>query len=550
MVEYITDKLIENTYLFCVNRISNSEDAKDLSQDILYEAIRAIKTGREFISFYSWYWSMARNKCADYIARRKDSTLPIETAGGVVACIKEPIDELIAQEDISMLNFSISRLAAIHREIIIRFYLKEQPIAQIAHELSVPNGTVKRRLFDAKKNLKERLNNMNNNIGKSSYAPCNVGWFMGYSAQNVNNALEGNKIAQQICLLCRSEAKTVNELADEMGVAPIYLEEIIEKLLRLKLIKSPSKDKYATNCCVFPSRVHGYAEELAGEEYIKNGFNEKITEILLGLKDEITALEFYGNDFDYKYLMWILYVIAGSAVSNMGVEAYIKRFGGKYKNDAERNYRITILYDSPDEAYDFPQHENKSVCWSNLHQSFETSDYGRLEYANLFEMQPFPVDLDEGDSGYINGRDKWIDSSNISLLLDLAKYPQKELTEHEQAMAAQFIKNGVIEKISGGLKVMLPIFSEKTRRRIVTIVSNALKDVADEFQKVVSEKVERVLLPYVRKDQLSNFYYWDMMQFFSPINYLFYYGMNESQSLAIPKDYSRSAAGLYVAVLD
>lgn len=30
MVEYIDGKLLENTYLFCVNRISDSEDAKDL----------------------------------------------------------------------------------------------------------------------------------------------------------------------------------------------------------------------------------------------------------------------------------------------------------------------------------------------------------------------------------------------------------------------------------------------------------------------------------------------------------------------------------------
>ena len=67
MNEFITNELIEATYLFCVKRISDTEAAKDLSQDILYEALRVVASGKEFVSFYSWYWKMARNKYADYI---------------------------------------------------------------------------------------------------------------------------------------------------------------------------------------------------------------------------------------------------------------------------------------------------------------------------------------------------------------------------------------------------------------------------------------------------------------------------------------------------
>ena len=34
MKEFITNELIEATYLFCIKRISDTETAKDLSQDI------------------------------------------------------------------------------------------------------------------------------------------------------------------------------------------------------------------------------------------------------------------------------------------------------------------------------------------------------------------------------------------------------------------------------------------------------------------------------------------------------------------------------------
>ena len=49
MNEYIADELIESTYLFCFKRVSDPEAAKDLSQDILCEALRVIAAESRFI---------------------------------------------------------------------------------------------------------------------------------------------------------------------------------------------------------------------------------------------------------------------------------------------------------------------------------------------------------------------------------------------------------------------------------------------------------------------------------------------------------------------
>ncbi|MDE6132307.1 MAG: hypothetical protein K2G04_02860, partial [Oscillospiraceae bacterium] len=92
MNEYICGELIENTYLFCVKRVADTEAAKDLAQDILYEAVRALSSGREFVSFYSWYWKMARNKYAEYIRHKRSPDLPIESAGGIAADVPAPIE--------------------------------------------------------------------------------------------------------------------------------------------------------------------------------------------------------------------------------------------------------------------------------------------------------------------------------------------------------------------------------------------------------------------------------------------------------------------------
>ena len=62
MKRFFTEELIETTYLYCYKRLNDSEDAKELAQDILTEAYAAVKTGRRIDSFYSWYWKLEYNR--------------------------------------------------------------------------------------------------------------------------------------------------------------------------------------------------------------------------------------------------------------------------------------------------------------------------------------------------------------------------------------------------------------------------------------------------------------------------------------------------------
>lgn len=543
MKEYITNELVEATYLFCVKRISDTEAAKNLSQDILYEAIRNIAGGKEFVSFHSWYWKMARNKYADYIAHKQNDTLPIETAGGMAAEIPEPIESIVAAEELSRLNFSLSRLASIHREIVIRFYLQEQSVSQIAGELGIPAGTVKRRLFDAKKNLKERFNRMNY-IGKTAYAPVDVSWFWGYSARKASLLMDSSKICPQIMVICRKEAKNVNEIADEMGIAPVYLEEILEKMKKEQLLKSPAKGKYQTNCCVFPRTVYAKASLYACDVFHDNGFAEQVTEKLLSLKDQITSLDFYGNQFNYSYALWILYVQAAYAFRDIAGKYYLRKHSERYPKEADRSYNLTMHYVLPDEQFDSSLYDRlRTVAWSCLEQSFSTADYGKVNYHNDFEMTPFPNDCDD-DNAWLCGRDKWVDGTNISLLLDLAAEPKKALTVYEEEKAAEFLKNGLLKKESDGLMVQLPIMKTETANRIRNLIKAELTELAEEYVDLVSKGLEELLLPYVRKDLMNCFINWDMHTFFEPKGALFYYGWDKY--LAQPEDYNTSAAGLYI----
>ena len=111
MENYITNELIENTYLFCAKRISDSEAAKDLSQDILLTAMQNISMGRQFVSINSWYWRMARNKYADLIkARQISRELPFDDVLDLRDMSAQPVDAMISREQLSKLMDICSRL--------------------------------------------------------------------------------------------------------------------------------------------------------------------------------------------------------------------------------------------------------------------------------------------------------------------------------------------------------------------------------------------------------------------------------------------------------
>lgn len=538
MYDIITNELIEKTYLFCRKRISDSEEAKDISQEVILAALTAIRSGKQINDFYAWYWRVAKNKVADYLKSKQNQALPIESTTGLSIGFFEHMDKLISEEEINELNYSLSRLAAISREVVIRFYLKEQSVQQIAEQLNIPVGTVKRRLFQARQDIKERIVNMNK-YGKSSYSMAQIRTSWGGDVYEPQKVFSG-EIAKQICIVLRNEAMTINEIADEMGIAPIYLRQIIDDLVRVELIKKLPKEKYITNFCIFPANTYNKADYYAQKAFYDGGYPEKINDIILSLKDKITALDFYGNDFDYSYLMWLLYDRANWGFYDRGIMPMlgIENPSELNKFDEGRKYTVHGIFLLPEEEWE--EYPFRSIGWSNSCDCYRTSEYGYVHYQNRFQGYPF----DDYDKGI--DRCRWVDGSNIGLLVALSENPEKELNPYEEEQASEFIRLGLIEKTDKGLKVMIPIFTQDVLDKIYYLLADELKDLAAEFAATVSEEYNRILLPYVRKDLMNNYRMSILPDALNQICAMFYYGIEIGKTLSIPEDYHRSAAGLQI----
>ena len=539
-MEALNEALIEKTYLFCYKRISDVEEARDLAQDILCAALKEMRRGVRIRSFYSWYWQLARNRCADWFAHRRNPALPIEAAEGVAAAESSALDVIISDEDRTRLRFALSRLAASQREIMIRFYLKEESVAKIARELGIPAGTVKRRLYDARTSLKERYEKMNT-IGKTAYAPAEVNQFWGYDCMIPQGAMS-LKITQQIAVLCREKPQDLNSLSDEMGVAPVFLEEMVNMMLQQKLLKEKGKGKYLTDFCAFPNSVYELAGGKKNRIFCEKGYAKRILAAVEAQREKLLAQEFYGKELDPDTLKWLAVYAAGHWMGATGCECFLKKYGDKYPDEPERKFRTTIRYilPEPEEEKEQDDWQYLGVAWSNLHQSFRTVDYGTVHFVNAFDMDPFP-------HGYNpDGRDAWVNGANVSLMLKLARDPAAELSETEQEEAAVFLKRGLLTRQKEGLRVMLPVFSQKTLAALSETVKQAVETIAADFAEETGETVEKLLLPYVRKDLMSNFLHWDMKVLLQCISDLYYMAFHDENYLKWPENPECSPKGLYL----
>lgn len=154
----------KDLYSFCCSITRNVQEAEDLYQDTflkLYETRDRVVIKKNPKSFLM---SVSVNLYRNY--KRKLSVRQRITGGcmSVEEFVTEiPSDgrmteeEVLAQEECRMVRTTVEKLPDKYRIPILLFYMEELTLADIAEILKVPEGTVKSRIYRAKKILKQKL---------------------------------------------------------------------------------------------------------------------------------------------------------------------------------------------------------------------------------------------------------------------------------------------------------------------------------------------------------------------------------------------------------
>lgn len=262
--EYVKDYMAKVFY-FCLRKTGSESEAEDLSSDIGLSVIGELRRGVIPENFAAYVWQIARNRYSRWAAKkhRKNELFSAEDVSEHETADDLSVEnEVILSEDISLLRRELAFIAGDYRKILVAFYIEDRSVKDIALSLSLPEGTVKTRLFRARAILKEGMS-MARTFGKMSYHPENLGFHMnGLDGANgepwcyLTKALDKN-----ILLAAYRSPSTAEELAMEIGVALPYMEEELNTLTKATLLVKRG-DRYETNFYIFSAA----AQEKIGAE--------------------------------------------------------------------------------------------------------------------------------------------------------------------------------------------------------------------------------------------------------------------------------------------
>jgi RNA polymerase sigma-70 factor (ECF subfamily) len=155
LVELFQDAVYGAAYAL----LGDFHDAQDAAQDAFIRAWRSLNDLQDPDKFPGWLYRVTRNCCVDFLRKSDAETVPLDEATEPSASSKaaSPPDQLEAVELREGVLAAIRSLSERNRLTTTLFYIDGYTVEEVAQFLEVPAGTVKRRLHDSRRQLRERM---------------------------------------------------------------------------------------------------------------------------------------------------------------------------------------------------------------------------------------------------------------------------------------------------------------------------------------------------------------------------------------------------------
>lgn len=154
-------KLQDNLLNFAYKLTSNRDDAYDLLQDTTLKALDNEEKYADNTNFKGWVFTIMRNLFINNYRRNSRAATIVDTTDNLYhlnlsqdSGLESPEESYGAQE----ITAAISEFSEEYR-IPFSMHVAGYKYSEIAEEMNLPLGTVKSRIFFARKKLQERFSN-------------------------------------------------------------------------------------------------------------------------------------------------------------------------------------------------------------------------------------------------------------------------------------------------------------------------------------------------------------------------------------------------------
>src|SRR5580692_11361429 len=142
-------------YRWLLRIVHDETLADDLLSDVFLDVWRQAATFEGRSSVSTWLLAIARHKALSALRRRRDDQLDDELAESICDPCGDAETMMQDKDRDERLIAALSRLSDEHREIIDLVYYHGKSVKEVAAITGLPAGTVKTRMFYARKKLAE-----------------------------------------------------------------------------------------------------------------------------------------------------------------------------------------------------------------------------------------------------------------------------------------------------------------------------------------------------------------------------------------------------------
>lgn len=482
LLKYFDDDLLDKLFGFCYARTNDSYKAQELCSDIVFSLVKAANTDGEIRNLYSFIWRVARNVYADYSnnKRKYDDTFYIgDDAEGVLQRFAEDKEQEDDSEVLRMVHRRISFLTRAYREVMIMYYIDGLSTAEIANRQGTSEGAVRQRLFSARQKIRSEVEEMTETynkplaLDKIDY----VIWGTGTPRWGDPRVVCSRMFSKHIIWLCSKAPMSASEIAEELNVPTVYVEEELEILTKGEngsygLLRKMENGKYAINFILIDKdtveKFHAlYAEQIP-----------QISEIILAHieknKDAYLSFPYLNKRVDLNLILWQQIFSLSHAFSDSVEDILAAEYFSQYKTPDRPFSVFGYVYNGKSYGGGWDGVRATNVCgFSEI----------RLDNIYISRIKPhFHCGLDVANDPLIQLALQAIDGLAISTL-----------SEEEKEHAAKAIECGYLFRDGDMLytKILVSLISDSDR--LFELSTILCKGFFEKEAKIVAEKIATLI---------------------------------------------------------
>lgn len=301
----IITEYVNKLFGFALSKTNNISQAEELASTITLEVYTSLLKRDNILNLNGYIYRVAQNVYARFLDKTKGSMhLSLDEVN--YPAEDNYIEAIAESETYRLIRREIAYLTKTQRDIVVMHYYDRMKLSEIAEKLHLPTGTVKWHLYEAKSNLKEGMNIMRQtgNLGLKPVKLIHMGHNGSAGKLGDTSDFLKKRLTQNIAYAAYWNPKSINEIAQELNVSPLFIEDEVNTLEEYGFMDKVAGDKYLTNIYITEqTKETAEKEHVLYNQYAKI-VCEKYVPLVVDYLKNFDKTKLYIPDNDFNLLLW------------------------------------------------------------------------------------------------------------------------------------------------------------------------------------------------------------------------------------------------------